>query len=278
MAGSYPDAPAPRIPYHMDSDILVKHSYENVVTTLTEAQKTYLNDETMRTNTLDMGGLAYLSYVSFYFPVNTDISGYFYAQVEGGNTTNVPTVLTSTDTTNGEDGTWTSQGNATHYESTKLYYREVATVSFTSIRGIRFQIAAGQYQQDVANIHLYGAPSSTPTSGLAIWDPSSNVRLGGAGLDFGTSTRGTTSSAKTFRVKNLSATQTANTVTLSISGDASSTYTLSTDNVTYSSSVSIGSLAAGAISSVVYMKKTTLSTTTLAATTAMLVAEATSWS
>lgn len=278
MAGSFPNAPAPRIPYHLDTDYIVKHSYNNTVVTLTQAQMTYLNDETMRTNTLNMGGLTYLSYVSFYFPVNMDISGYFYAQVEGGNITYEPTVYTSTNTTNGQDGTWTSQGAATVYESTTLNYRDVTTVSLTSIRGIRFEIPSGRYGQKVANIHLYGAPSSTPTTGLAIWDPSSDVRLGGAALDFGTSTRGTTSSAKTFRVKNLSTTQTANTITVSLSGTAASTYTLSTDDVTYSSSVSIGSLSSGTISSVIYIKKTTASNTTLGATTALLTAEPASWS
>ena len=91
------------------------------------------------------------------------------------------------------------------------------------------------------------------------------------------------SADKTFRIKNLSATYTANDVDLYVqaltpgSPSAAGMYTLSDDTVTFQPTLNISTLAPGAISSVFTLRRVTPSDAPISTWSARLAADVNEW-
>jgi hypothetical protein len=131
---------------------------------------------------------------------------------------------------------------------------------------------------------LYGSvrAGEVPLSRVQFWHPTSNVALGPADVDWGDLPRGT-SLVRSFRVKNLSSTQTATSVLLSMdvptdkTPSLSSSLDLSQDNSSFSSTVSVASIAPGALSSVLYARASLVPSQSLAVALFRLRATVGSW-
>jgi hypothetical protein len=134
----------------------------------------------------------------------------------------------------------------------------------TAITGVKaIRITHGSlYTKALRSVHLYGTPNSSASlDRLELWHPTLNQSLNvtPAFFDWGDVARSTTQT-KQFRVKNQSSTLTANSVvgSLNVLYDSASAFAdahqFSNDGTTYTSTISIGSIAPGAICSVRYVR------------------------
>lgn len=264
MAGNYPDYPNNRLAYHLDGTqvhytslalggVLYPHSGGTVAALNNEANTVKLFDQDRNE--------VHRTY--FLFPEPRDITHYLYQTISVGDVVDVFQVWTSVDTTNGLDGTWVNTG-ATGITTggTSTTHRTgivPITSAGTGIKGLQFYLDTDFYNAaDMGNIHLFGRVSSA-NDRLDFWDPVLDQRIAPAALDWGNSPR-SSSATKTFRVKNQSATLTANSVVISAedslpSGAMAAGIDFSTGGG-YASTQNIGALAPGAISSVITMRRT----------------------
>lgn len=301
MAGNYPDVPAPRMAYDRDGTIgywwNTSGAGANSGGTMTGTQLRNLNSETAVMVSSGISGTS-SSYFGFIFPQLRDVVAYtnFRYFDSNGNTYNVGSIETSVNTTNGVDGTWTNRGASTPLPATSNgiipAYRIASNqtaVTWSGIKAIRINSTNNWHSPSISNTYLYGSMSAGQTPDrLRFWHPTLDEPLDdatssdGGFLDFGDATRGTTAD-KTFRIKNNSASLTANTITigLDVLTDASPTlttqFTLS-DGGAFGATVSIASLAPGAISPVITIRRTTPSNAALVVWTIRITADPVSWS
>lgn len=289
--------------YDADGTIVVVYDAStDTVTTLPQATLQKINSEGVSypasTNGYSLPGFGYTnspSFMSFVFPERRDVVAYFFGIMGFSGYADFSTVngiQTSTNTTNGVNGTWSllSTSVAASY-SVVPDYRTPTTISALNIKAIRFNKATlsqgalqNLYDTDIYACHLYGN-NTNPSDKVEFWKPSTDAILAPADLDFGEIRRETVTT-KTFRIKNVSSTLTANSVTITASTNATTSgastvvgeYQFSLDGgTTYASSRTIASIAPGAISAVVTVKRTTTATSLLSAQTVRINAIATSW-
>lgn len=281
MAGFYPDVPAPRMPYDRDGTIGFRITSGGVISQMSSADLININNETSDATTLTNG------YDGIIFPQLRDIAGWL---LIGGNTSNViGTLQTSANTTNGQDGTWTTRVTSPSSPTAMLpnYRSVIQLLSVTGVKAVRWSQASNgcTYQA----IHFYGtiAASQTPDR-LRIWHPTldepldENTSADGAYLDWGDVPRNGTQD-RTLRIKNNSGTLTANSINITSQAltDASPSvppqFTFSNGGA-FGTTLAIGNLSPGQISGVITVRRTTLSNAALGLWAFRSVAEATSWS
>ncbi len=285
MAGFYPDVPAPRMPYDRDGTQVFKVDTANSISQLSAANVTALNDEG---NSLWSGGSG--KWLGFIFPELRDITAMFIANYNGWGDPNVGQVAWSTDTTNILDGTWTqAYASFTALSSTALipdYRTNIQPVTgLSGIKAIRFYWTQGGASTNVnwRAVHFYGnITAGENPDRLALWHPTLDQELPGAWFDFGDKAR-TMTDTRTFRVKNLSPSLTAQTVSVDREALTDTTptvvsmHTLSSDGVTFVTSLSLGNLAPGAISPVLTVKEIIASNAVLGPWAVRIYADAASW-
>jgi len=273
MAGNYDD-PLPRLHY---DDIGVRcwtQDADELVTSIVE------NDTFLQNMNNEMGGSTdvitlpwstvtnpgHSIRVLIRFPWPVDIDGMLLI----GGTEDI-SVAMSNNTTNGTDGTWTA-GNDVARSSSSLSLTEwsrTTPVEQTALNDFRWLRITGETgatsNKTFGKLLLFGtinnsATGPDSTGQLAYWDDTLDVEMDRANFEFGDSSRGT-SQTRTFRIKNAFGAYTAETIQIvqSIVSDGSPSitnlFTLSDDDITYTSSLSIANLAAGAISPVLYLKQ-----------------------
>jgi hypothetical protein len=213
MAGAYPDAPAPRFAWDRDCAALWVPAIGSTPRVMTAAERLRLNDEAAADH-ITMGNNGHGSLVVL-FPQPRDVLGHFSAitQLGGFDQYAANTWFeTSTNTTDGTDGTWTERTSVYTNSFVSPHYRNGVKLvtGATGVIAVRWR-TTGSWDPDFRAAHLYGV---IPTGNrLAFWHPTLDQAIGGAHFDFGTVQQGTTSSIS-FRLKNLSATQTAGTITI----------------------------------------------------------------
>lgn len=292
MAGFYPDVPAPRMAYDRDGTVVCNINFNVASSTpLTLAQVQAINNEST-TSYSYTGSQGQSIAAAFIFPQNRDIAGYRISRSFAGQIT-TGALESSVDTTNGLDGTWVSVANphTTTSAFDKITMRTIDAVAISTVKAIRFRYSSGgSGGQSIVHymVHLYGAVSvgETPDR-LRMWHPTldepldDNTSADGAYFDWGDIQRNTTSD-KTFRIKNTSATLTANGIVISqdtltdTSPTVNSQFTFS-DGGAFAASIDIGSLAPGTISPVITKRFARPSNATLSLWTSRTIADPTSW-
>jgi len=288
MAGLYADALGPQIMYDRDGSApFVIPNGSTTPASLTAAQAKDLLDisNTGYIETDLRGGM----YFGVIFPELRNLVGYFIANdvnTQSANPIGVANLSTSTNTTNGYDGTWTVAAANPSWNSSITGYRSATALTMSSIKAVRFYVyQAGGAAGGLANLYafmLYGTPV-TPTERLRIWHPTLDQELGGAGFDYADASR-TYTFDKTFRVKNTSASLTANSVLLSVEALPSEASPTVVSQLTisqgsgYAATQTITSLAAGAISAVCTLRLTLLSNAGLGLYRQRVLAVPASWS
>ena len=266
MAGNTIDERADRIEYDLDGTLIYYHSgsftYPDPLTTLfSNAQLRQLNDS----NNVDVvisGGANSVQKFMIVFAEPMTITGYYLgAHCTGGGA--AAWINYSTNSTNGVDGTWLSTG-WTYFNSGDPNYMK-NNVLATNLTNVKYIIgywqtgASSSPSTSLRNIQIYGYPTAgKPTRRLEFWHPTTDAEASAALFDYAEQPQGATV-GKTFRVKNMSATETANAIVVSageVMKDATPTLatqvSVSTDDITYTSTINIGNLAPGAISPVLY--------------------------
>ena len=196
----------------------------------------------------------------------------------------------STDTTNGADGTWTDIPNyVSPGTNTNPGYRDNITIPASVVENVVAVRFGSSSTSSTLNrylmLHVYGYLRGDDR--LELWHPTLDQRLPGDHFDLGNYARGGSAVDVDFRVKNLSGTKTANTVSLEqyVNTDTGAAPTvLSWHELAYDGGafgagpLSIGNLAAGAISDVCTLRRTAPSDAALGFWTGHLFADADSWS
>ena len=197
-------------------------------------------------------------HISLLFPQARTISAWSLAYY-GDSASRYTSMQTSSDTTNGQDGTWggvVAQGVLDeYYNATDAKFRVPKTVNWTNVKGLRLTTNNAVETHYMKELALWG--SYTP-AGLQFWHPTNSTTMPGDTFDIGNAARGATYST-TFRIKNNHGTLTANNITITSSstavvGGIRNTLEFS-DGGAYASSIVLSSLAPGATSSVITFRR-----------------------
>ena len=267
MAGVYQDFPARRLAYDVDGTNLYD-IVSGVSTIQTQAQMQYMNDEDSDFYSLLSITNGTSRYAAFVFPVATNVVAYHLAFNGGSgiaNWLNASEVAVSVDTTDGFNGTWVQVQATVTYTTSVAMWRDVITAisGGSNIKGIRFKFTkstSSTVNLDISSLGLYGDPNALPAA-LHFWEPTTDQQLAKGALDFGDVAPGQVIT-RTFRLKNTSS-QTANTVQLSAfspTGAMGATVEFSVDGGAYTANHTFSSVAAGALTSVVTMRRTVQAT------------------
>ena len=265
MAGLYADVPGHRFAYDLDGTV-VQYSLNGATPVVVDP--TLLNDEaTDGTSTGRGGGETGTAIVAFAFPEARTITGLWAMETRAdGNSAFVSGYQTSTDTTDGINGTWSAVTAMSAASGVSPGSRNgILTVSAAGVTGLQIinsKVSTFVRAYTLTAVHIYGTISTAlNTDRLDFWHPTLNQQIDKAHLDWGDIPQGTVM-VKQFRIKNLSATKSATAVVVAANNSAggetllATGLTFSLDNVTYTSTVDIGNLAAGATSATIYIKRT----------------------
>lgn len=304
MAGTYADVPAPRIAYDLiDVDVLYHQAVSSqdsmpynadllIPRNLTAAQQQQLNSDGVGTATASIIAFDILcvNTVTFIFRELYDIAAYCLFSSSSDTNFGNETIYTSTNTTNGIDGTWTlatSSVTIRTYASRNLF-RPPTALSLTSIRAVQFRFENSGSGDNLSRVHLYGNPTVTPepvrTKRLAFYNEAGDAEFTGANLDLGDVAL-SSSMTKAFRIRNYSPASTARNITLttnqlygpSTGPSLPAQYLLSLDGLTYTATVNIPYLYSGQYSDVIYVRKETPFNATTGLWTARVEASAEDW-
>jgi hypothetical protein len=284
MAGNYPDAPSWRMAYDRDGTQVYKISSANVITQLTSGDIIALNDESGSSVYSAVPYNGQSGSLVWFFPELRDLDAYLSIRAPGSYSPSSFSVSVSTDTTNGLDGTWTQISTAIPpaAEVKPLYRTGIVSTTSLGIRAVKMTAGATSNNEWLSStVHLYGepAPGENPNR-LALWHPTLDQRVGPAYFDWGNVPR-SSSADLLFRVKNLSASLTANSIRVAMEAATDTTpsvpaqHTLSHAGGSFLAQVNIGTLAPGAISSAVTLRRITPSNAILSLWSFRVFAEST---
>lgn len=283
MAGNYPDAPSWRMAYDRDGTQVFQINNANVITQLTSTQIIALNDES-NSSTTGAGYNTGTGSLVWIFPELRDLDAFLAISLTGSFSPDSFSVRVSSDTTNGLDGTWTTINSTipAKAEIKPLYRTGIVSSTQLGIRAVKMVAGANGANEWIASaVHLYGepAPGENPNR-LALWHPTLDERVTPAYFDWGNVPR-SSSADRLFRVKNLSASLTANSVRVAMESHTDTTpsvvgqHTLSHAGGSFLAQVNIGTLAPGAISTPVTLRRVTPSNAVLSLWTFRVFAEST---
>jgi hypothetical protein len=281
---------APRIPYNRPESggVLVATSEDGgTFLEATQQQKDDLAGENNNTWELPSGDIRG-GYVALVLPP-FDLAGYFGIRDDDRSER---TAQYSLDTTNGGDGTWTDMpGWSAQGIVAKPNYRTELLVFdpvIEDVKGVRFGTTNTLVSRNTyLLLHVYGYLKGADR--LELWHPTLDQRLDGDHFDLGNIARGGAAVDVDFRVKNLSGTLTANSVSLeryvdpdSDTGETTTVegwHELAYDGGAFSGGpLSIGNLASGAISDVCTLRRELPADQLLGYWSGKLLADADSWS
>lgn len=291
MAGTYPDIPANRFVLEQDGTKLYRLSNDLATSTESAAWLPVISDTDADywelNNEGSWGGAGRRGWICVVFPELRDIVGFFINL--GGDTVGSFEMQYSTDSVDGISGTWTNGFDNFPFNTTiSPYYRTgIDPVNWLGVKAIRFGIGRSVYngaafQARVSVLHLYGSISSGQNPDrLRFWHPLSDIEAPAYHFDFGDVPQGTTHT-KQFRIKNNSATLTANDIVLTrVSQSAAELQTglqFSIDGAVWADTVDIGDLGPGAISPILRVRRIVGPTEEPSIPrSAYLMANATSW-
>lgn len=285
MAGTYPDVPAPRMPY--DRDGTIGFSFLTNLTsivTLTNADLIGMNDENIATN----GNLSGSSsrWVCLIFPELRDIVALTITNASNGSN-GVNNVEVSSNSTNGIDGTWTSlTTNFSDAAATGPAYRtDIRSHVANGVKAIRAlnSVSGASTNCRVGTFHIYGTKNAV-SDRLEFWHPTldQSLNLTPAHLDWGDVAR-STSATRTVRLKNLSGSLTAGSITVGMEAlyDASpsmiSQHTFDYNGNGFGATATIPSLGPGQVSGTITIQQNISSSAALSVWEQRVYANASTW-
>lgn len=220
------------------------------------------------------------------FPEARNISGWSIGCYMSSSSITLSNLEISTDATSLSTGTWNLMLSGT-FHATSIFtagsinyvaMRQPSAVSWSNVVGIRWQGVTGGsgVALYLAGFHLWG---TCTRPGLEFIDATNPTAMNGKNFDFGDALQGSVIT-RTFRIRNNNA-LTANSVVVGTPGIGNGAIvgTVSfSDGGAYTSSLDIGNLAPGAISSVLSIRHTVAGNASLAPSGTRVTAIAGSWS
>jgi len=261
VAGNYPDVPGQRFEYDRDGSIVMVDGSSSVALAGLQSG----NAEAWNTswNAQSWFGAAW--------PEPRNLTGIVTINSYGLEYENDPYALyISPDTTNSSDGTFTYLRDIPGHvwnlnkgiPDACRRYIEVITGA-TSVRGIRLYPRNYRGGTGTKILHMYGnTPLSSNPDRLVLTDTNGTVITSGAYFDFGNAARNTTDS-RSFRIKNVSAGSTAQSIAVAFEVLTNTTPSLLTQHQfnfggSWVTNGNIGDLGPGAISGVIQFRRNTV--------------------
>lgn len=274
---AYSAVNARRIAYESDGTVVGTSGSDKAITMfLDSGQISNLNS----LSGADIGRVTPSSgYIMFFFPEKRIINALFiggYSEYINGQY-NLGAIQGSADTTNGVDGTWIDAEYSippiTANPGRIDWRTKYQNISFSSpIRVLRISTWGEYgYWQHHQYIHIYGHKAVGETPDDIIFCTSDGTELTSL-KDWGDTERGVSSIAPIY-LKNVSTKQ-ANTISI-VLNDAD--FTISTDQVTWGTTVNIASMVAGAISVPIYVRQSPSTSQLLGPRAAKIVVTTSSW-
>jgi hypothetical protein len=197
----------------------------------------------------------------WFFPESREVTGtWVYGWNEAGNGSPQPIneLKGSNDSTNGLDGTWETASMPSGFPARNTAYDwrgGIVPVSFTGGKKVIRTNQYSPYGAAMMNAHWFGEKVAGQTPDDIIFINHDDTPGGEytACEDFGDQPLATTV-VRQFRLKNTSATKTANTINIQCND---TDFAISTDNVNWVVTINLASLAAGAESPTYYVRCTT---------------------
>jgi hypothetical protein len=263
------------MPYHRDGTVVVTSAYNQYYTA---GATTYPNGSQI-TALNSSAVLVYSTYAPiggplssgagfgwwWFFPEQREITGLFVGYITVGLVA-TPVVAGSADSTNGLDGTWETgsvsgtlwpgdPGSATQLDKWRSSIRAVSFTGGKRVLRMNGSLGGGGSLLRGTVIHIYGKKTAgqTPNDLIFIDHDTTPGAEFQAPEDFGDRPLDT-SVVRQFRIKNASATLTANSLNLQCN-DAD--FAISENGTTWVTTINIASLAAGAESATMYTRNTT---------------------
>lgn len=218
---------------------------------------------------------------ALFFPELRAIQAFSLSIYDAGNgSISIVNLETSSDTTNGMDGNWDFRYNISSlnawYNASLTTLRQPWTVDWQNTKSIRLTITTGGSAfSGLYDCHIWG---NYTRAGLVLWDASADQIMAGSNLDFGDTTQGSVYTRQ-LRIKNNYGLTANNIVIASPAGgvgDVRNALEFS-DGGAYATSVTIPTIAPGAISPVVTVRRTVSPTAPLVIGCARVTATAGSW-
>lgn len=227
-----------KMPLNLDGSIGMVSSvgFTSALTLLTQANMDQLNGESPALEVTVVA--AQDAYFIFLFPELRDLAAFLLRSATGaGGATAVSQFSTSTDTTNGLDGTWTTVTTAGTLAVTTNavdWWRANAPGTFSGgaasgVRALRFRATNGVTTQAIRGVHIFGAKTSGQTVHDILFLNSDGTTVSTIDFDYGDVAAGGVISDTTIYVKNSSATLTANNIALSFTGSNPGDFLMSID-------------------------------------------------
>lgn len=262
--GTYPVPTDPQLLLDADSTIwyVTDTNRQNLASILaTEIQNTQDWKITTAGPTMSVTATA-AKYWIILFPEPRTITAYSMRWTQNDSRIDLDMIRTSTDTTNGQDGTWMQVEDAgmvqSWLNSSETAIRTPKVVNWPDVMGVEIRVYCTDLTRTASlyNFNLFG---TSTYSGLNFWDPVLDIPMPGAGFDFGDVFQSGVYT-KQFRIKNTDS-MTANNVTISSpstpeNGTLYEGLSFSTDGTTFTSSVVLTTIAPGVTTSVLYVRRT----------------------
>lgn len=269
MAGLYPDAPSRRMAYDADGTLVFNSDYiDQGLTRITAPWNEELggvpaiaNAEDPVTNAWQQGGGGNQISVGFIFPELREIDGIYGARLGGAGGGSTWNLYSSGNSTNLGNGTWsTLVNNGAGIGPLTNYRDDILSLAASNVRCLDLDSGADGSGYAIRMLHVYGeiSPGETPDRLLFIDE--------GTGLEFtipedwAEVPRGG-SEDRTWRIKNNSASLTANTIQyttedLYLGSGAWYTHTLP-GGATYQATQQVASLAAATTTGLITTRRIT---------------------
>jgi len=260
----YTALPDRRMPYDNDGTQVGRWAAVTGVNSwLNSTEAIELNDYDYTAVSWIMGQSGQNIGVEMFFPESREVTAiYIWVQDDGGAGSEQPItgVQGSTDSVNGQDGSWETASMPGGYPgkaNTYAWRSDIKAVSFTGPKRVvrAYRYIANDGMREIYICHWYGEKAAGQTPDDIIYinhDDTPGVEFT-APEDFADQPLGTTV-VRQFRLKNVSGSKTANTINVQCN-DAD--FAISEDGVNWVVTINIASLSAGAESATLYVRCTT---------------------
>jgi hypothetical protein len=248
---TYSAMPSRFIPYDADGTVV------GVMANRFSAVSSYITGGLVNLNAQDpqAGGTApAAASLVFFWPESRTLLGFLF--FDDNQNPGSMTWQGSNDTTNGLDGTFetasTPSGTVTVRTGNTTWRYGVLPMTFTGSKTVLRAYYNGNWY--INGLHFYGVKASGQTPDDVIFlDGDTSFAEYTVDKDFGDRPLGTTV-VKQFKIKNTSATKTANNTVVTCND---TDFAISTDGVTYVTTFTIATLGAGVSSATLYIRNTT---------------------
>lgn len=288
MAGSRPDYPGNRMPIDDDGTVLYRTNRAGVMDSTAASTLNYEAAASVSFWPAAGAGSGSTGYLTVVFPELRDVVGW-YLRLSNLATGVIDDddVEYATDTSTGDDGTWTSASTAwgvvgSDTAASSSWRDDVVTSQPLRCNGLRFAYSGAENSIYLSNLHLFGE-RVTHGDRLVVYDFDGKVRVLPRTLDWGDVPLASAADFR-IRVKNTSASLIADSMLVTLEPSTDTTPSVPAQHLlsydlgdTFAASVSIGRVEPGDVTGPIIVRRVTSASVTAGPWAARIRVTASGW-